>query len=586
MDIKEKLVCLRSLMIKNNIDYYYIPTSDYHLSEYVGDYFKERAFMSGFNGSAGYLLIGLNDAYLWTDGRYFLQAEKDLKNTTITLMKMGEENVLTIFEFLKKYGYGKTIAFDGRCVPSSFGYALDFLGLKIISNVDLVNEIWENRPALPNSKAYILDLKYAGEDINSKINKLIQNLDDESSDLSIITSLDDIMWILNLRGDDVYCNPVLLSYLIIYKDHLDFYIDKNKLNDEIIKYLNNSKVYIKEYNDIYDDLKLIKNKKILLDKNKVNYQILSLIKDDNKIISKENKSTYLKAIKNDIEIKNTKYVHELDAVAMIKFIYWLKNNVGKIKITELSASDKLLSFRKENEYFKDISFETIAGYGPHGAIIHYAPNEETNIEILPNNLLLVDSGGHYLYGTTDITRTIVLGEISNIMKRHFTLVLKSHLNLLNAKFLKGTTGATLDFAARQPLWQNGLDYKHGTGHGVGYLLNVHEGPQRINYNARNVSIDAGMITSDEPGLYLENEYGIRHESLILAIKDKKNEFGEFLKFEPLTLVPFDKDGIDKSLLNEEEVNILNNYHKLVYDKISPYLDNELKAYLKELCKEI
>ncbi len=403
-------------------DAFIIPTSDFHGSEYISEYFKARRYFSGFTGSAGTLVVLPTSAFLWTDGRYFIQAEKDLKNTTITLMKMGEENVPTIFEFLKKNGKDKTIAFDGRCVPSSFGYALDFLGLKIISNVDLVNYIWKNRPSLPNSKAYILDLKYAGEDINSKINKLINNLDDEHASFSIITSLDDIMWILNLRGDDVYCNPVLLSYLIIYKDHLDLYIDKNKLNDEIINYLNKSNVNIKNYNDIYNDIKEFKNEAILLDKNKVNYQILSLIKDNNKIISKENKSTYLKAIKNDIEIKNTKYAHELDAVAMIKFIYWLKNNVGKIKITELSASDKLLSFRKENEYFKDISFETIAGYGPHGAIIHYAPNEETNIEILPNNLLLVDSGGHYLYCATDITRTLVLGNISNIMKRNFTLV--------------------------------------------------------------------------------------------------------------------------------------------------------------------
>ncbi len=588
MTISEKLESFRTLMRENNLTMYIVPTDDYHLSEYVGDYFKEREFLSGFTGSAGVLLVTLKGAYLWTDGRYFLQAEKQLEGSTITLMKQGEKDVPTLLEFIKSSSVKKLIGFDGRCARALFGKELEEIkGAKITYNLDLVDKLWAtDRPKMSAEPGYELALCYAGEERRDKIKKIQNHLEEKNADVTVISSLDDIMWILNLRGNDVKCNPVILSYLAIFKGRVVLYINQNVLSDDVKLNLAKDRVILKDYNDIYSDITNFENYHIVLDLNKTNYSIYKNINSSNTIINEMNYSTILKSMKNKTEQENFKKAHLKDAVAVCKFMYWLKTSVGKTEITELSASDKLLSFRKEETNFKDISFGTIAGFGPNGAIVHYVPTKETSAKVTLNNFLLVDSGAHYLEGTTDITRTFALGKVTSEMKHHFTLVLKGYLALSDIIFKEGVDGRTLDLAARSALWSEGLDFNHGTGHGVGYLLNVHEGPQSIKYNRESAIFREGMVTSDEPGLYLTGKYGIRHESLTLCTLYKETEFGRFLTLEPLTLVPFDLDGIEVSLLTEEEKTKLNNYHKRVYEAVSPYLNKDEASFLKKYTKAI
>lgn len=587
MTTDQKLEKLRELMKHNDLTMYYVPTDDYHTSEYVGSYFKSRAYMSGFTGSAGVLLVTLNEAYLWVDGRYFLQAEEQLKGTSIKMMKMGEEGVPTTFEFIKNFNGKRNLGFDGRCVSAEFGKKLESIeSIKIVENLDLVNEIWTDRPALSSEPGYELDNKYAGEDRMSKLQKVKENLVKNDADYTVISSLDDIMWTLNLRGNDVTCNPVILSYLLVEENRTVLYLNQSVLDENIKKKLAKSRVILRDYNSIYTDVLDIRNKVFLLDLNKTNYTMYKNILKNNKIINQRNVTTDLKARKNKVEVNNFKKAHIKDGVAMCKFMYWLKTNVGKTNMTELSVAERLLEFRKEQTNFLDISFGTICGYAHHGAIVHYGATKETDIDVLPNNLLLVDSGAHYLEGTTDITRTFALGKVTSEMKKDFTLVLKGYLHLSDLKFKKGATGKTVDFAAREALWSEGLDFNHGTGHGVGYVLNVHEGPQGIKYDRDQAAFDEGMITSDEPGLYKAGKYGIRHESLILCKKYKETEFGTFLEFKPITLVPFDLDGIDTKLLTLEEKTKLNKYHEEVYKKISPYLTKEEAKFLKKYTRAI
>ncbi len=587
MTIVEKLEALRGLMKENNLTMYLIPTDDYHLSEYVGSYFKEREFLSGFTGSAGVLLVTLKNAYLWTDGRYFLQASNQLEGSTITLMKQGEKDVPSVYEFIKNQTIKKLIGFDGRCVKALFGRDLENIkGAKITYNMDLVDKIWTDRPEISHEPGYELDVKYAGESRYDKIKKIQANLERKGADLTVISSLDDIMWILNLRGNDVKCNPVILSYLVVHKAKVVLYVNEDVLSSDVKLNLSKDRVVLRGYNTIYNDIYNFNNYKILIDLNKTNYSLYKSINNTNKIINELNYSTELKACKNKVEQENFKRAHVKDAVAVCKFMYWLKTNVGKIEMSELSVSEKLLNFRKEQSNFKDISFGTIAGFGPHGAIVHYGPTKETDAQVTPDNFLLVDSGAHYLEGTTDITRTFALGKVSDEMKHHFTLVLKCYLALSDIKFREGVDGRTLDLASREPLWMEGLDFNHGTGHGVGYLLNVHEGPQNIKYNRESYTFKEGMITSDEPGLYLTGKYGIRHESLTLCTLYKETEFGRFLQLEPITLVPFDLDGINKDELTLEEKTKLNNYHKKVYDTISPYLNKDEANFLKKYTKAL
>ncbi len=587
MEIIDRLTKLRELMKEHNLTMYYVPTDDYHMSEYVGDFFKERVFMSGFTGSAGVLLVTLDKAYLWTDGRYFLQAEKQLAGSTIELMKMGNENVPTVLEFVNDYKGVKRIGFDGRCVSVSFGRKISEIdNIYVDANLDLVNDIWQTRPKMSAEKGYFLDIKYAGVSRSEKLEKLQKDLVSKNATVSIISSLDDIMWTLNLRGNDVVCNPVILSYLAIYKEKAILYINESTLTKEMISSLSKDHVIIRKYNDIYTDVSNMQGETVILDADKTNYKMLISVNDTNKVIFKSNYSTMLKACKNNVEVSNIKKAHLKDAVAMCKFMYWLKTNVGKVEMSEISVSEKLLSFRKEGSNFKDVSFGTIAGFGSNGAIVHYSATKETDTKVVPNSFLLVDSGGHYLEGTTDITRTFALGKVNDEMRHHFTLVLKSYLALSDARFIRGVKGYTLDMLARKPLWNEGLDFNHGTGHGVGYLLNVHEGPQGIKYNRNQAEFHEGMVTSDEPGLYLTGKYGIRHESLLLCKRAFTTEFGDFLEFEPLTLVPFDLDGINADELTKEEINKLNSYHQRVYEKVSPLLSKEEAKFLRKYTKAI
>jgi len=586
MLIKERIKNLRELMKNKGIDYVYIPTNDFHLSEYVGDYFKEREFISGFNGSAGTVIIGLEEANLWTDGRYFLQAEQQLKNTGIILQKMDDKNIP--LNFFKQKLHNSVLCLDLRTISTSFGKEL----LEIVKdtnstliNEDLISEIWIDRPNLAKSKAYELPINIVGKTRSEKIIAIRDKIRDSKIDSLVISSLDDIMWILNIRGDDVLYNPVILSYLVISEDKTILFIQDQVLNCSIQEGLIKDQVEISDYNEIYNYLFNLKQKKIAFDESKNNFALYQSLVNNNEIVRVNNYDFITKHIKNEIEIKNIKKAHVLDGISVCKFLFWLKNT--KENLSELSISKKLHSFRKMQKSFISESFTTIVGYKEHGAIIHYAPNIESDKKVERKSLLLIDSGGQYLQGTTDITRTIVMGKLTKQEKRDFTLVLKGHLSLMNAVFLEGTKGCNVDILAREALWKTYRNYNHGTGHGVGMLLNVHEGPNGIHFRRlSNCEFKKGMITSNEPGIYIANEYGIRHENLILCVEKTKNDYGTFLGFENLTLVPFDLNGIDIKLLSDEEKRTLNKYHQLVYKKISPYLNLNEKKWLKRATKSI
>ena len=583
-NIINNLEKLRNLMNKHQIDAYIVPTNDFHGSEYVGEYFKTRSFISGFTGSAGTFVITKEEAGLWTDGRYFLQAEDQLKNTTIDLYKQGEKDVLTIYEFLNhKLPNECKIGFDGRLVSINFVEELNRnlkdKNITLFYQEDLIDKIWENRPSISKEKAYDLDVKYAGKSRSEKFNEIKEHLTKLNADVLLLTSLDDIAWLFNLRGNDVACNPVVLSYALISKAYIKLYVNDGVLSSELISILNNDGVTILDYNDIYNDVKTLANDVVVYQKNKVNYALSDLVKCK-KVINEINYTTILKAVKNETEIKNAYLSHIRDGVAVTKFIYWIKNNVGKIYIDEITAANKLEAFRKEQENFMGISFDTICGYKEHGAIIHYSATNESKKEIHPVSFLLVDSGGQYLEGTTDITRTISLGKLSEKERLYYTLVLKGHLALSNAVFRNGTNGAELDVLARLPLYKHGLNYNHGTGHGVGSFLNVHEGPQNISPTPRaDYPFKEGMITSNEPGIYLAGEFGIRIENLILCKKAFETDFGTFLSFDDLTLVPYDIESIDQNELTKEEKELIKNYHTKVYETLKDYLTNEEKAWL-------
>ena len=458
--------------------------------------------------------------------------------------------------------------------------------LEISYQEDLIDLVWENRPSISKEKAYELDIKYAGESRTTKLNQIKERLNKLNADLLILTSLDDIAWLFNLRGNDVACNPVLLAYAVIAKSYVKLYVNEGVLSSDLITKLNSEGISVHAYNDIYEDVRLLKDEVVVYQKNRVNYALCSLI-NVKKVINEVNYTTILKAVKNETEIKNAYYAHLKDGVAVTKFIYWLKTNVGKIYIDEITAADKLEEFRTEQENFMGISFETIAGYKEHGAIIHYSATSESKIEVLPKSFLLVDSGGQYLEGTTDITRTISLGELTDQEKLYYTLVLKGHLALSNAVFRNGTTGGMLDILAREPLYNYGLNYNHGTGHGVGSFLNVHEGPQNISPTPRaSYPFQEGMITSNEPGIYLPNEFGIRIENLILCKKHSETNFGKFLCFDDLTLVPYDIEAIDLNVLTDVDKELIHNYHEKVYNALKDYLTVDEANWLNSIKEAI
>jgi Xaa-Pro aminopeptidase len=595
--INERIDKLRSLMKEKNIFSYMIPSSDYHQSEYVGDYFKLREYMSGFTGSAGTLVVTMEEAGLWTDGRYFIQAEEELKNSEVELFKMFEEGVPTIYEYLEdKIPQGEKLGFDGKVISSSQGISLsDKLKnkcIEIVHELDLVSEIYENKPCLSRESAFLLDIKYCGESFSDKLKRLREKIKELKATTHIITSLDDISWLFNIRGKDVLYNPVVLSYAVVTLTDIYLFIDTNKLSKEIMDELSKENINIKEYDEVYNFIKTISDdEKILIDYDKINYSIYMSLPKGAEKIDGTNPTTIMKAIKNETELKNMKKSHIKDGVAVTKFMYWLKKNVGKIEITEISASEKLENLRKEQEGFIEPSFATIAGYKDHGAMMHYSASKDSQYKLEKEGLFLVDSGGQYYDGTTDITRTIALGDLSKDLKHHFTSVVRGMICLSKAKFLYGTRGVNLDILARGPLWELDINYKCGTGHGIGFLLNVHEGPNSFYWKIgedklKNPILEEGMITTNEPGIYIEGSHGIRIENEIVVKKGSKNEYGQFMYFEPITFAPIDLDAIDTKYMNKDEIKYLNNYHKVVYDEISPYLSEEEKIWLENYTREI
>lgn len=595
--IKQRIENIRDLMKEKNIYAYIVPSSDYHQSEYVGDYFKSREFMSGFTGSAGTLIISMDEAGLWTDGRYFIQAENELKDSGIKLFKMGEEGVPTIEEYLlEKLPKNSTFGFDGRVMSVKEGQSLAnklaFKGINIEYKYDLVNDIWEDRCSLPTEKAFLLGTEYSGESFSDKLSRIRAVMKAKKATTHILASLDDIAWLFNIRGRDVKSNPVVLSYAVISIDSVYLFIDKNKIGEDIRAELSKENVQIKGYEEVYEFIKKIEeNEVVLIDTSKVNYAIYSNIPSNVQKIEERNPSILFKSIKNEIELKNIRNSHIKDGVAFTKFMYWLKNNIGKIEITEISATQKLEEFRREQDKFIEPSFSTIAAYKDHAAMMHYSATEESNYKLEPRDLFLVDSGGQYFDGTTDITRTIALGPIPENVRKDFTNVVRGMIRLSKAKFLYGCRGYNLDILARGPLWEEGIDYKCGTGHGIGFVLNVHEGPNGFRWKVREdiddtCILEEGMVTTNEPGVYVENSHGIRIENEIVVRKAEKNEYGQFMDFEVITFAPIDLDAIDESLILKDEKDYLNNYHKQVYDKISPYLNEEEKQWLKTYTREI
>ncbi len=586
----EKIKELRTRMEEKGIDAYIIPTDDYHLSEYVGEYFKEREFMSGFTGSAGTLVVTKERAALWTDGRYFLQAAQQLAKSGIDLMKMGQPGVATVEEFLaSELEPHSRIGFDGRTVTAAYVEALLKKTAKkqmtVWAQEDLVDAIWQDRPVISKEPVWELKTEYAGVSREEKLKDLRAQMQEEGADALLLTALDEIAWVLNLRGNDVRNTPVFLSYMLVTGEKAELCVHGEILSDEIKGKLRAAGVEIREYEAIDALLgALPAGSRIWADRRNVNYHLIGCIPDAVTVLDKESPVVLSKAIKNETETEHIKAAHVKDGVALTRFICWLKTNVGKEKITELSAAEKLEEFRSQMDGYVGPSFDPILGYAEHGAIVHYAATPETDVQLQPKGLLLADTGGHYLDGTTDVTRTIALGGVTEEEKKAYTVVLRSHLHLGAARFLHGCCGQNLDILAREPMWELGLDYNHGTGHGVGYLLSVHEGPQnfrfRISEKMPAVVLEKGMVISNEPGLYLTGKFGIRHENLVLCVEDQKTEYGQFMKLEPLTMVPFDQDAIDPAQMSQQEIDWLNAYHERVYQTISPYLEGEELAWLR------
>lgn len=597
--IKERLAALKAAMKEADIDCYIIPTSDYHNSEYVSEYFMVRKYFSGFTGSAGTLVVLKDKAALFTDGRYFIQAAKQLQGSDITLMKMGEPKVPTLEEYVRQeLKEGENIGFDGRVITAGDGLAFEKTAMekggKVIFHLDLAEKIWKDRPALLFTPVFVLKEEYSGESCDDKLKRLREKMKEEGAAVHLLTTLDDIAWLFNLRAKDVESCPVLLSYAVITMDEAILFAGERAFDETVRKYLAEHHITLKPYDDFYtyvaDLVKTGPKEKLLVCENRINYRLKKEL-GDAVIVDRVNPTTLMKAVKNSTEQENLRKVHLMDGVAVTKFMYWLKTNVGKVPMTEVSASDYLESLRGSNPTYIEPSFATICAYGANGAIIHYTATPESYSEIQAKGMLMVDSGGHYYEGSTDITRTFVLGEITEEMRQHFTLVARAMLRLKSTKFLYGCKGVNLDLAAREVFWEKGLDYKHGTGHGVGYLLNVHEGPNSFRYKVLPGSdndwiFEEGMVTTDEPGIYIEGSHGVRIENELLCRKGENNEYGQFMEFEDLTYVPIDLDGLDVSAMENSEIQVLNRYHRTVYEKLAPFFDGEELEWLKNATREI
>lgn len=587
MQVQEKIKKLRELMKENQLDAYIIPSADAHQSEYVAAHWKGREWISGFTGSAGTVVVTLEDAGLWTDGRYYIQAENQLQGSGIRLFRMMDPGVPFYSEWLAEgLTQGSRVGFDGSLfsVDQVRRFEKDFKEKEIQLEIsqDLINELWNDRPAIPGNPLFLHEVKYAGKSRSEKLNEVREEMTRKEANFHLLTSLDDIAWLLNIRGSDVLNNPIVIANVVVTKTDCYLFIDAKKVPAESKILLEAEGIIFKENIELEGFLKqLSEDDIVLLDSNRTNIRLYNAIPLQTKKVEAANITTDLKAIKNEIEIENLKTCEIKDGVAMVKFIKWIKENVGKEQITEMSAEVKLEEFRSEQALFVEPSFDTIAGYKDHGAMMHYKANPETDYTLEEEGFFLVDSGGQYYDGTTDITRTIVLGNLTEEEKRNYTLVLKGFIALSAVKYLHGATGSNLDILARQPIWQHGIDYKCGTGHGVGFFLNVHEGPQSIRNNVNTVVLEKGMILTNEPGIYLEGKHGIRIENMLVVDEAEKTEFGQFMDFETITYCPIDLEGIDVEALTAAEKDWLNTYHEEVYEKLSPYLDEAEKAWLKK-----
>ncbi len=652
--VNERLTLLRHEMKKREIDIYIVPTADFHESEYVGDYFKCREYITGFTGSAGTAVVTMEQAGLWTDGRYFIQAKQELEGTEVELYRMGEPDVPEVKEFVERHLPQRgTIGFDGRVMSTKNGETYEKIANekdgKLYVQEDLIDLLWSDRPELPYSKMFLLEWQYTGKSVRRKLESLREKMEEMHTDTHILTSLYDIAWLLNVRGNDIPCVPVTLSYCIVTKEDCTLYVNLDVLSQDVVHYFQDNQVQIKAYNCIYEDVENISaDCKVLLDKGIVNYRLTKSLPNQDSIVDAQNPTLMMKAVKNQVEIDNIRKAHVKDGVAVTKFMFWLKQQMGYTleddelredfkydlkedfedepedyesdnedmevgnddtasggtagsdtaikdtdsgKLTECSVAEHLLTIRKDEEHFLESSFETISAYGANAAMMHYQAKEGWDSVLQPRGFLLVDSGGHYMEGTTDITRTFALGPLTEEERKMFTLVCKSNLTLANAKFPYGCRGWNLDILARQPFWQMGLDYRCGTGHGVGYMLNVHESPNAFRWKitedmSDNCVLEEGMVTTDEPGYYKEGGFGIRTENELLCVKGEQTEYGQFMEFETITYAPIDLDAIDIKLLTEQELKWLNEYHRMVYETISGYLTGEERKWLQKYTREM
>ena len=590
MSISQRLSDLRELMQREHLSAFIFPSTDPHQGEYVPDHWKGREFISGFNGSAGTAVVTMTSAALWTDSRYFIAAEEQLKDTEYQLMKLKIEGTPTIAEWIgKECGPGAEVAIDGLC--SSANSVKELIadlrkqgGITLRTNLDPLRQIWNDRPPIPENPIEIYPMKYAGEMAHDKIARVRQALRERHADGMLMSSLDDIAWTLNLRGSDVHCTPVFVSYLLISSKDVTLYINKVKLSPEVMTYLKAEGVSVAPYEEITNGLKNYFEYNILLDPDEVNYTLFKTVTRE--IIEEELPVKRMKTIKNATEIAGFRSAMLKDGIAMVKFLKWLTTQFPAPSLTEISIDKKLTSLRSEQPLYRDISFDTIAGYGAHGAIVHYEATPETDIPLQPEGLLLLDSGAQYLDGTTDITRTIALGPLTDEMRRVYTLVLKGHIQIELCKFPSGSSGTQIDILARKDMWREGLNYLHGTGHGVGTYLNVHEGPHQFRLEWKPAPLVEGMTITDEPGIYLAGKFGVRIENTLIITPYKETEFGKFLQFESLTLCPIDKTPIIKEMLLQEEIDWLNAYHQRVFDTLSPHLDAEEVAWLQEACSAL
>lgn len=594
--IQNRLVQLRDEMKRVGVDFYLLPTADFHNSEYVHAFFKAREYFSGFTGSNGTLLVWQEGAGLWTDGRYFVQAEKELAGTGIELYRMLQEGVPTIKEFLtREMKDGQTLGFDGRVVPTATGMELEKAlaekGVTIQYQCDLASEVWTDRPTLPAGEVWIVSEEVAGVPLADKLISVRSAMKKNQANGFFLSKLDDIMWLLNIRGCDVECNPVALSYFYASEEEAVLFIQSKALPEPVKEYLEEKQIRVEEYSEVLSFLEqLPKKQRVLVDKRYCSYAFYKVLQDGREIVEAKNPTELLKAVKNPVELSNMREIYLKDSLAVTKFIHWLKTHIGKQEITEITAADYLEKLRREIPEFLQLSFPTISAYNENAAMMHYEATAESYAVLRPEGLLLVDSGGQYMGGTTDVTRTIVLGPVSEEVKKHYTLTAAGMLQMTHAKWLYGCTGRNLDILARQPLWEIGIDYQCGTGHGVGYILNVHEGPQNLRWRFTEGMIEAvleeGMDVTNEPGVYIPGSHGIRIENVLVVQKAEKNEYGQFMCFDTLTYVPLDSEAIEVSCLTETQRRYLNEYQKAVYEKLSPYLSEEEREWLKQQTREL